>query len=75
MKEEAIEWFKSRIKVMPNSETKEMFNIALTALEQQEKAEDEWCPDCKEYDKDRHCCPMFNRVIRGVLAEMKENDG
>lgn len=30
---------------------------------------DEWCPGCKEYDPDRHCCPRFNRVIKTALAE------
>ena len=31
----------------------------------------EWCTDCKEYDKERHCCPRFNRVIEETVAEMK----
>lgn len=33
---------------------------------------DEWCTDCKEYDKDKHCCPRWNRVIRQTLKDMKE---
>ena len=41
----AIEWFKSRIEVMPDSETKEMFCMAVSALEKQEQ--DGWIP-CKE---------------------------
>lgn len=36
---------------------------------------DEWCPDCKEYDTERHCCPRFNRVIRETLADMKKERG
>ena len=32
---------------------------------------DEWCTDCKEYDKEKHCCPRFNAVIRSALKEMK----
>ena len=35
---------------------------------------DEWCQDCKEYDKENHCCPRFNHVIRTTLAEAKEGD-
>ena len=31
----------------------------------------EWCTDCKEYDKEKHCCPRFNRVIEETVAEMK----
>ena len=34
-----------------------------------EQNPDEWCTDCKEYDKERHCCPRFNRVIRTALGE------
>lgn len=30
---ETIEWFKSRIEVMPESETKKMFRMAISALE------------------------------------------
>lgn len=33
----------------------------------------EWCTDCKEYDKERHCCPRFNRVIKETVAEMKSD--
>ncbi len=39
---EAIEWFKNRIYVMPESETKEMFRMAISALEKQEQ--DRWIP-------------------------------
>lgn len=33
---------------------------------------DEWCTECKEYDKERHCCPRFNHVIRTTLQEVQE---
>lgn len=33
---------------------------------------DEWRTDCKEYDKERHNCPRFNRVIREALEEVKK---
>ena len=36
-----IEWFENRSAVMPESETKEMFRMAISALEQQEKAIEE----------------------------------
>jgi len=32
---------------------------------------DEWCTDCKEYDKERNSCPRWNRVIRETLRDMK----
>ena len=34
---EVIEWFKNRIAVMPESETKEMFRMAISALEFKER--------------------------------------
>lgn len=33
---------------------------------------DEWCEDCKEYDKERHWCPRFNRVIHEVAKRLEE---
>lgn len=30
---------------------------------------DEWCTDCKEYDKEKKCCPRWNRVIRSALDD------
>ena len=50
----------------------EALNMAVVALEQQEKAFDEWCTDCKEYDHNRNCCPRYNRVIRGAVDEVKQ---
>ena len=36
---------------------------------QPEQNLDEWCADCREYDKEKHCCPRFNRVIRTAIAD------
>lgn len=30
---------------------------------------DEWCLDCKEYDREKRCCPRFNHVIRETVLE------
>ena len=30
---------------------------------------DEWCTDCKEYDKERRRCPRWNKVIRETLKD------
>lgn len=49
----------------------EPFDMAISALEQQEKAYDEWCHDCKEYDKEKHCCPRFSKVIRQTVEEYR----
>lgn len=32
---------------------------------------DEWCHDCKEYDKEKHYCPRWSRIIRRTAEEMK----
>jgi hypothetical protein len=29
-----------------------------------------WCINCKEYDKEKHSCPRFNRVIKQTLDEV-----
>ena len=34
---------------------------------------DEWCPDCKEYDNEKRCCPRFNRVISNTVKELQDN--
>ena len=38
---------------------------------QSEYRTDEWCTDCKEYDKEKHCCPRFNHVIETTLQEVQ----
>ena len=51
---EAIEWFENRIAVMPESETKEMFRMAISALEKQEQ--DRWIPVTERLpEKDCSC--------------------
>lgn len=51
---EAIKWFKSRIEVMPESETKEMFCVAIKALEKLEAIKSRTSPsDDWEYYADR----------------------
>ena len=32
----------------------------------------EWCHDCKEYDKNAHCCHRQNKVIRQTVDELKD---
>ena len=58
----------------PHPET-EALTLAIAALEKQEKALEqefnEWCPDCKEYDKENHCCHRFTKVIRQTVEECK----
>ena len=36
------------------------------------QAPDEWCTDCKEYDKEKRSCPRWNRVIRQTVEELKK---
>lgn len=64
-----IEWIKN---THPERITCEALTLAIAALEQQEKAYDEWCPDCKEYDKEKHCCHRFTKVIRQTVEECKK---
>jgi len=41
----------------------------IKALSSAEPELDEWCYDCKEYDKEKHSCPRWNRVIRNALKD------
>jgi len=70
---QAIAWFKTRIENTPMPGAKKMFSLAVEALENKD-ALDEWCTDCKEYDKEKHCCPRFTKVIRETLKEIKEKE-
>ena len=45
---------------------------AITLLKEQEAMElSESCDNCDEYDKEKHSCPKFCRVIRETVDEMK----
>ena len=66
-RELAIECIKTQRQFVDN-ETREAFDLAIYLLEKQ-SALDEWCTDCKEYDKEKHCCPRWNRVIREALKD------
>lgn len=46
----------------------EVFN-ALQDLPSAEPELNEWCADCKEYDKEKNSCPRYNRVIRTALED------
>lgn len=52
----------------------EIYADCIQRLEDLPSAEydlDELCTDCKEYDKERHNCPRWNRVIRQTLKDAK----
>ena len=51
-----------------NDKEKEAVDLAIAALEQQVE-DNEWCLDCKEYDKEQHCCHRFTKVIRQAVEE------
>ena len=38
-----------------------------------EKEFSEWCHDCKEYDKEKHHCPRWCKVIQTTVEEIKGN--
>ena len=38
---------------------------------QPEPEEFEWCHDCKEYDREAHCCHRWTNVIRKTVDEIK----
>lgn len=48
-----IKWFENRIAVMPESETKEMFCVAISALKKQEQ--DRWIPVTERLPEEEGC--------------------
>lgn len=68
-REAAIEWFSMLKEKFIKTEYEGYLDMAIAALEKQEKAYGEWCLDCKEYDHEHHCCPRWNRVIRETLKD------
>ena len=65
---EAIEYIKWMQEKFYSDKSNEACNMAIAALEQQGE-DNEWCLDCKEYDKEQHCCHRFTKVIRQAVEE------
>lgn len=59
------DWFQIYIDALIDAETK------IKALPSAQPETDGFCTDCKEYDKERHFCPRFDRVIKTTIEEMK----
>lgn len=55
-------------------QTREALTLAINALYDADTSHDEWCGTCREYDKERGCCPRFNRVIRSTVEEIRNVD-
>ena len=49
----------------------DLAEITLAGLSSAHPELDEWCDTCKEYDKERHCCPRWSRVIKATLEDAK----
>ena len=56
----AIEWFENRVAVMPESETKKMFRMAIFALEKQEV--NKCCETCKHKHLDVDASPCCDCI-------------
>ena len=65
---EAIEVLQQDIPCEGDPDLIEAMRMAIAALEQQGE-DNEWCLDCKEYDKEQHCCHRFTKVIRQAVEE------
>ena len=45
--------------------------MAIDALKKQpEPHYGEWCMDCKEYDKERHCCRVIRQTLQDAQPEV-----
>ena len=67
---EAIEVLQQDIPCEGDADLIEAMTIAIAALEQQGE-DNEWCLDCKEYDKEHHCCHRFTKVIRQAVEDRR----
>lgn len=49
------------------------FDFAIECIKERYEQEQtfEWCHDCKEYDKENHCCHRWSKVIRTTIADIK----
>lgn len=70
-REDAIDAVIERIKQIGYEGNPYVLSIrqAIRDIPSAEPPLDVWCDDCKEYDKEHHCCPRWNRVIRETLKD------
>lgn len=55
---------------------KDAFNEAIEIVKQEAAAYEECykdCGDCEAYDKEKHYCPKFCKVIKETVKEIEEN--
>ena len=81
-RQQAIDAFNARLGELvvggeENAKSVEMYlNKVIEKIEalpsaQPEQNLDEWCDSCKEYDKEKHSCPRWNKVIKNTVDELK----
>ena len=51
--------------------TLEGMGIAVSELPSAQPETFEWCHDCKEYDKEQHCCHRWSQQIRKTIEELE----
>ena len=58
-----------------NQADRKLAEICIKALERCQKAEEsfEWCHECKEYDKEKHCCHRFTKQIRKTVSDITDH--
>lgn len=63
----------SVLKIYDAQWLREAVDMAIEALQEVQKHEEtfEWCTECKEYDKDNHCCHRWSKTIRNTVEELK----
>lgn len=75
---DVADWILHRIFVQNMNDIDRQTILALPSAEPDERMLHESCTDCPLYDKDRHSCPRFNKVIpetlREVMAERRQDE-
>ena len=71
---EPIKWFENHIAVMPESETKEMFRMAISALEKQIPKKPERIDKNASFDGNwKKVCPACGRVLVERITTPEES--
>ena len=70
-KQAAIDAVMDEFKRIPTNAIRAKIRIEALPPAQPEPNLDEWCDSCKEYDKEKHSCPRWNKVIKNTVDELK----
>lgn len=57
--------------IMDRDEWEDVCMTTANEIPSAQPEDDEWCIDCKEYDKEAHCCHRWTKQIRKTITELE----